>query len=176
MKGQIFRLGIAVVVSSFAASLGLTQEPSAAPTSTRVDQARRDAMLMHDIYSATLDVMHDRYFRNDRSTIPARAMEDVFSQVARQRKIQAHWIGVNAKTMSINHEPKTDFEKDAAQAISAGKGEFEQVHENHYRRATAIPLAAGCLSCHGTFGVEAKTPRFAGLIIDIPLRDSAIDK
>ena len=41
--------------------------------------ARDRAKLMHEIYSATLEVMHDRYFHADRAVVPARAMEDVFS-------------------------------------------------------------------------------------------------
>lgn len=137
--------------------------------SPKVAAAREQAKLMHSIYAVTLDVIHERYFRNDRSTVPARALEDVFEEIGRQRNIQARWIGVNARTMSLPHEPKDAFERNAAQAIREGKGEFEAVEAGFYRRAEGIPLSAGCLSCHGTFGVEPKTPRFAGLVLRIPL-------
>jgi len=123
--------------------------------------------------AAALDVIHERYFRNDRSTVPARALEDIFDELRRQRNLQARWIGVNARTMSLPHEPKDDFERQAAQAIRDGKGEYEAVEGTFYRRAQAIPLAAGCLSCHGTFGVDPKTPRFAGLVMKIPLTPPA---
>lgn len=67
-----------------------------------IEAARERAKLAHNIYSATLDVMHHRYFRNDRSSVPARALEDVFSEIARLENIEANWIAVNAKPMSID--------------------------------------------------------------------------
>lgn len=137
--------------------------------SPAVNAAREQAKLVHSIYAVTLDVMHERYFRSDRSTVPARAMEDVFEEMQRQRNIQSRWIGVNARTMSIPHEPKDAFERAAAQAIRDGKDDYEAVEGGFYRRAQAIPLSAGCLTCHGTFGVESKTPRFAGLVMRLPL-------
>src|SRR4051812_13927584 len=44
-----------------------------------VAEARARAKLMHDIYAATLDVMHHHFFRRERSVLPARALEDVFA-------------------------------------------------------------------------------------------------
>jgi hypothetical protein len=44
------------------------------------------------------------------------------------------------------------------------------VENGKLRRAEPIPLHAGCMSCHGTFGIEPKTPRFAGLVLGIPLK------
>lgn len=37
-----------------------------------IEVARDRARVMHDIYAATLDVLHHRYFHRDRSIIPAR--------------------------------------------------------------------------------------------------------
>lgn len=133
--------------------------------------ARDKARLMHQIYSSTLEVMHDRFFHNDRATVPARALEDVFADLKRQTKIQSNWIGVNAKILSINHDPKDDFEKFAAKALGKGEASVERVEGNLYRRAEAIPLSSGCLTCHGTLGLAPKTPRVAGLVISIPLKD-----
>ena len=136
-----------------------------------VKVARERAKLLHNIYSATLDVIHHRYFRNDRSTIPARAMEDVFSEIARREDIKANWISVNARAMSIDHRPKGDFEKRAAKAIAAGKRDYERVENGVYRRAEGISLMnRGCLGCHLRFGASGKTKRFAGLVIAIPVK------
>ncbi len=68
--------------------------------------ARDRAKVMHEVYLTTLHVMHDRYFHADRSIVPARAMEDVFTEIERQTGSKANWISVNLKAMSINHEPK----------------------------------------------------------------------
>ena len=135
-----------------------------------VKVARERAKLAHNIYSATLDVMHHRYFRDDRATVPARAMEEVFAEIALAENIKANWIAVNATAMSINHRPANDFEKQAAKAIASGKSEYELVEDAVYRRAEGISLMnRGCLACHVGFGASGKTKRFAGLVITIPV-------
>lgn len=138
-----------------------------------VEAARERAKLMHRIYTATLDVMHDRYFHDSRAVVPARAMEDVFAEMARQSSVEARWISVNTRAMSLNHEPQTDFEKEAAKAIGEGKEEYELVENGYYRRAGAIPLASGCVNCHaGFFKAPPKSPRFAGLVISVPVDEN----
>jgi hypothetical protein len=124
------------------------------------------------VYSSTLDVMHHRYFRSDRATLPARALEDVFKDIEAETNIQARWIAVSTTAMSIHHEPETEFEKKAARQIAAGEGEFEQVQGGVYQRAGVIPLKAGCVGCHAgpLSAANAKTPKFAGLVIRIPMK------
>lgn len=132
--------------------------------------ARDRARILHSSYAATLEVLHDHYFHDERAVVPARAMEDAFAELARQTKIKARWISVNTKPMSVGHEPQTDFERKAAAAIAAGKSEYEQIDSGHYRRAAPIPLSDGCVGCHnGHFAAPPKSPRFAGLIITIPV-------
>jgi hypothetical protein len=139
-----------------------------------VEVARDRARLMHRIYSATLEVLHDRYFHGDRAVVPARAMEDVFDALERESDVTARWISVNTKPMSITHEPETAFERLAAKEIAGGKSDVEVVENGIYRRAGAIPLAQGCVSCHtGFFGKPDKKPRFAGLVISIPVRSGS---
>jgi hypothetical protein len=146
------------------------REPLATDNRVSVDVARDRAQLMHRIYSATLHVMHDHYFHGARDVVPARALEDVFSQMDKECNVQTRWISVNTKAMSIGHEPESDFEKQAAKEIAAGKSEYEVVEGGYYRRAGAIPLAQGCVGCHTSFlGKPDKTPRFAGLVVNIPI-------
>jgi len=152
------------------ASSGGTSSTSADRHAMPVASAREQAKLLHTVYAATLDVMHERYFHSDRAPVPARAMEDVFAQLARERHIEARWIGVNARTMSLPHEPRDDFERSAAEALRSGKPEHESVEGGFYRRAEPIPLGAGCLVCHGNFGMETKSPKFAGLVIKVPVK------
>ena len=150
---------------------GPADKADGAPRVT-VAEARGRARLMHDIYASTLEALHHHYFRRDRAVLPARAMEDVFADIDRQSNIKARWIAVNTAAMSINHEPETAFEKKAAAALAGGKAEFDAIEDGHYHRAGAIPLGAGCVGCHTKhFSAPAKTPRFAGLVISIPVRD-----
>lgn len=149
-------------------------EATSKPDDTRVPVAvaKDRAKLMHDIYSATLDTMHHRYFRREGAVLPARALEDVFAEIDRQSKMKSRWIAVNTPAMSINHEPETAFEKKAAAEIAEGKTEFESVEKGYYLRAGAIPLGTGCVGCHTKLSATTdKTPRFAGLVISIPVYD-----
>lgn len=137
-----------------------------------VEKARDRAENMHEVYEATLEMLHHRYFHRDRSLLPARAMEDIFADMKRRTNVDARWISVNTKAMNIDHEPKSDFEKQAVREIAAGKPAYEAVDADVYRRATAIPLKAGCVGCHaGAFAASSKTTRFAGLVISVPLSE-----
>ena len=160
-----------------------TTEPSAAASDARPAKpeptarvplavARDRAVLMHQIYITTLEVMHDRYFHADRSVVPARAMEDVFENLERQTGSKANWISVNLRAMSINHDPSTEFEKQAARELGRGEPSHEAVDAGVYRRATPIPLHGGCVSCHEGFNPKpSKTPKLAGLVISIPVTE-----
>lgn len=142
-----------------------------------IEVARDRAKVMHSVYEATLDVMHHRYFHRERSVVPARAMEDVFSEMKRQLQIEARWISVNLKPMSIDHEPVSEFEKLAAREIADGKTELDLIEDGYYRRAGVIPLGSGCVSCHaGLFKEANRTPKYAALVISVPIASDAAPK
>jgi len=139
-------------------------------SSVSVTIARDRAKTMYQIYSSTLDVLHDHYFHANRAVLPARAMEDIFSDGEAQSGVKTRWIAVNAKAMSVDHEPSNDFEKQASQQIAAGEKQLEQIDGNTYRFAGSIPLHENCVQCHmGTLIAPPKKARFAGLVISIPL-------
>lgn len=155
---------------------GIQQKENESGTGSKdritIETARDRAENMADVYESTLEMLHHRYFHRDRSLLPARAMEDIFADMKRRTKIEARWISVNTRAMNIDHEPDTDFEKQAAREIAAGKPSFEAVEEKMYRRVSAIPLKSGCVGCHaGSFAASSKTPRFAGLVVSIPLTE-----
>lgn len=147
--------------------------PIAPETLVSVAVARDRAELMHKIYIATLEVMHDRYFHSNRAVVPARALEDVFAEIADQAQIEARWISVNTPAMSLPHEPRGDFEKKAAAEIAAGRPSYELVEKGTYRRAFSVSLGDNCISCHtGFFKEPPKTPRYAGLILQMPIAEN----
>lgn len=135
--------------------------------------AKDRAQTMHHIYVATLDVMHHRYFHANRAVVPARALEDVFAEIKGQMNMDARWIAVSLPAMSIDNEPSSEFEKLAARELGRGQESVEAVEDGYYRRAGAIPLTGGCINCHsGVFNPKAKSPKFAGLVISIPITDA----
>jgi hypothetical protein len=134
--------------------------------------ARDRAAQTHRLMETTLHVMHDHYFHGDRArtTVPARALQDVFSELGRESHVDARWISVNTKAMSIDHEPADEFEKQAAIELASGKESFERIENGSLRRAGAVLLGDGCVSCHTTsFAPPPKSRRFAGLVISIPI-------
>jgi hypothetical protein len=178
------RIRIALgALAGASALLGLAWDLSADPPARKekgekgeqrvtVEEAKGRAKLMHDIYSTTLDSMHHHFFRRDRATLPARALDDVFAEIDRKTKVKTRWIAVNTPAMSLNHEAESEFEKKAVTALSEGKAEFEATEGGYYARATPIPLGVGCVGCHTKFSPTTdKTPRIAGLVISIPVSD-----
>ncbi len=133
--------------------------------------AREKAAVLHEVYASTLHTMHQHYFHVNRAVLPARALEEVFDDMARKSKVKANWISVNTKAMSVDHEPDDEFERQAAAAIASGKEKFEAVENGYYRSASPIRLGGGCVSCHaGFFNGPSKTQRFAGLVIAVPVK------
>jgi hypothetical protein len=173
---RLRRLLLAALVTL--AGVGLTVQagpgdaPKAGEKRVTVAEARERAKLLHEVYQSTLDAVHHHYFRSDRPVLPARALEDVFADVDKRTGVKARWFAVNTQAMSVHHEPDTAFEKKAAAELTAGKSESEQVEKGVYSRAAAIPLGAGCVGCHTRMsGAPVKSPRFAGLVISIPVND-----
>ncbi|MEZ6132931.1 MAG: DUF3365 domain-containing protein [Planctomycetaceae bacterium] len=161
------------VESSAATAAASSDSPVADEHRVSVEAARERAKLMHELYSVTLDVIHQRYFHGDRAIVPARAMEDVFAEMERTSQTKARWISVNLKAMSIDHEPETDFEKRAARELNAETSRIEVVEDGYYRQARTIPLTSGCISCHGGFfKTPSKKPKFAGLVISVPVHET----
>lgn len=180
MSGTPFQRRMLPAILAFGCAVTLSAAPPATPDDAKksdksqitISEAKERAKLLHGVYSATLDSLHHHYFRREDRVLPARAMEDIFADVESETKIQARWIAVNTQAMSINHEPKGDFEKQAVEELAAGKPYFEQVEKGVYRRAGVIPLGAGCVGCHTKFFSQPpKTPRVAGLVISIPVNE-----
>jgi hypothetical protein len=137
-----------------------------------VEVARERADMLHLAYAASLETIHRHYFRKEQPVLPARAMEEVFSQVGRKSNVTARWISVNTKPMSVEHEPEGEFEKKAARELAAGKQKYEAVDHGYFRSASSISLGGGCLNCHAVsaFGGAPKGPRYAGLVISVPIQ------
>lgn len=133
-----------------------------------VEEARGRALLLHEAIHGSLEVMHRDFFDpDDRHRIPSASLEDVFDALGRTWNVRITWLGVNAKTMDIDHEPQDDFEKKAVAALASGKNEFEAVEGNLYRRVGVIPLHNRCLKCHVPNRTSLED-RAAGLAISMP--------
>lgn len=139
---------------------------AAAPS---LDEARLQAEVLHDAMHATLQTVHDRYYREDEGLpIPAATMNEVFAELARQRNITLRWLAVEGQAMNSDHKPQTDFEHQAVEALKRGKPHLERIADGVYHRAGPITLSNHCLKCHVP-NRKSTDDRNAGLIISIPL-------
>lgn len=144
-----------------------SQETAAATRPGTVEEARGRARLLHESFHGALQVMHRDFFDpDDRDRIPSATLEDVFDALARQFDVRLHWLGVNARTMDVDHEPQDQFEEDAVAALASGHGEFERVENGLYRFAGAIELHNQCLKCHVPMRTSLQN-RTAGLVISM---------
>ena len=81
--------------------------------------------------------------------LPARALKDVFADLASSQNVQVHWLVVNATAMNVDHNPQDDVCEDRRwKRCPSGKSTFEACEENVYRYAGAITLSSDCLKCH----------------------------
>jgi len=167
--GTASALVVAIALSARARAEPGSGQDAADNHRVSVAVAQDRAKTMHEVYAATLETLHHHYFHGDRARVPAKAMGDVFAELQRQTSVEARWISGSLQPLSINHEPKSDFEKQAAKELAKGNPEFDAVEGGYYRRAGAISLSGGCVACHGGLFQGEGRPQFAGLVISIPV-------
>ena len=149
---------------------GAPAEGKQPETRLTVAEARMQARLLHETYVATLQAMHRRYFRDDaKQPVPSRVMEEVFADISVRFNVKARWFAVNAQVMTLEHEPRDEFEREAGRRFVAGQEEHEQVENGVYRRAGAIALFSSCVKCHAPAPMRPDVARYAGLTISVPV-------
>ena len=142
----------------------------ALPRST-TEQARRQAEILHSSIHATLQVIHDRYYREDEGLpIPAAIMGDVFKDLETEQNVRLRWLAVEGLAMNTDHLPQDAFETEAVKSLKSGKKFHEQTEHSLYRRAAPITLSSHCLKCHMP-DRKNTNDRTAGLIIAIPVEE-----
>ena len=132
-----------------------------------VVEARGRAKLLHETLHGTLQLVHRDFFDPDEMDfIPSATLDELFADLAEKQKVELHWLGIEGKTMSIDHKPKDDFERKAVAALKAGKPEFEKIEGDRYRRVAPIVLHNSCLKCHVP-NRKSLEDRVAGLAISM---------
>ena len=134
-------------------------------------QARRQAEILHASIHMTLQVVHDRYYREDEGLpIPAAIMGDVFKEIETDQNIRLRWLAVEGQAMNTDHLPQDSFETEAVKSLKSGKEFHEQSENGLYRRAAPITLSSHCLKCHMP-DRKSTDDRTAGLIIAMPVEN-----
>ena len=165
--------GLGLLVLCFAPAMAAPEVGNDAWTGRfphTVEEARGRARLLHETVHGVLQVVHRDFFDPDeRDSIPSDTLEEVFEVVEEYHGVNLRWLGVNAKTMDVEHEPKDQFERDAVKALASGDEAFERLERGRYRYAGAIQLHNQCLKCHvpNRTSLEDRT---AGLVISMEVK------
>lgn len=141
--------------------------PVAIPT---LEQARRQAEILHTTMHATLQIVHHRYYQEDEGLLlPAATLKEVFAEVEQEQGIKLRWLAVEGQVMNTDHSARDEFERQAAKALQKGEPAYELVENGTYRRAGPITLSNHCLKCHVP-DRKSTEDRTAGLIISMPVK------
>ena len=136
----------------------------------RLEEARRQAQVLHAAMHSTLQLVHHRYYREDEALpIPAAMLKEVFAELEKEQHVKLRWLVVEGQAMNADHQPRDSFENDAVQALKSKSQSFERVEKGVYRRAGPITLTNHCLKCHVPDRRSTEN-RIAGLIIAIPIQ------
>ena len=178
MKNSLFAVSWAIALTTgallvTALSADPETEEATAKEPVSLEEARGRAKLLHEVIRGALQVMHRDFFDpDDKDRIPSSSLKDMFDVVKEEKGVTLAWLGVNAKTMDVDHKAKDDFEHAAVAALSKGVNEYEAVEDDTYRFAGSIRLHNACLKCHVPHRKSLET-RFAGLTIQIPIKAAA---
>lgn len=183
MKYACAALAITFCIASL--TNGLSEEPvgasgtepraaatKASPTvpRTTLEEARRQAEILHSAMHSTLQVVHHEYYRNDQGLpLPAAVLKDIFAELEQEQHVKLRWLAVEGQAMNTDHNPQNRFEEEAVEALKSGKRAYELAENGVYRRAGSITLTNHCLKCHVPNRQNLKD-RTAGLIISIPIK------
>ncbi|MFO1004229.1 MAG: DUF3365 domain-containing protein [Planctomycetaceae bacterium] len=153
-------------------------ETEAFVSKTTVNEARRQAEILHSTLHSSLRVIHDRYYKEDEGLpIPAAILGEVFRDVEAEQRVKLRWLAVEGLAMNSDHKPADEFERQAVDKLKSGERSHEVTGDGIYRRAAPITLSSHCLKCHMP-DRKSTRDRVAGLIISVPIavEDGPSDK
>ena len=160
---------VALTLACIAVVIGDDASDVAPVSTTSVDEARRQAEILHEAMHHTLHVVHHELYREDEGLpIPAEIMKDVFTELEAEKGVSLRWLAVEGQAMNTDHKPRDAFEREAFTALESGEASYEKVDAGVYRRAGRIVLTNHCLKCHVPDRKDTED-RTAGLIISMPV-------
>jgi hypothetical protein len=164
-------LGVLALAGERAPATAPSHPPAATtrPADARLAEARLRSRLLHEVIHGALQVVHRDFFRDEQSRhIPSASLEDVFEEVERTWQVKIKWLAVNAQIMSVDHRPKTPFDRLAVREIADGREMVEASGEGVYQYAGKVVLGNSCLKCHVPDRTSLED-RKAALVITMPL-------
>jgi hypothetical protein len=130
------------------------------------EEARTVVRLLDDLYKHYVVFDTINHVENQGRVPAATTTKQVFKEMEKRGWHSARLITTTDKFFNPENKPKDDFEKEAVQALSAGKDYFEKVEtvdsKRSLRAATPVPaVLKECTMCH----VYAKEGELMGAIV-----------
>jgi len=114
-------------------------------------EARRTVALLDQAYQSTLRHVHRRFpVGHGQPVVAALVMRDVQREVSVGGGLTSRFMAARGKAMNADHEPRDDFERQAARELGQGARWVESIEGGRLRVATPVSLGGGCFPCHST--------------------------
>ncbi len=135
-------------------------------------RTREQVKMLDDLYKTAVVSITKRYVTAQDKEPAIMVAKDVFGAMSKQGWHKAKLVDASGEPLNDDNAPRTDFEKDAAKEMNAGKPYFERVvGEGKDRRllaATVVPVVMQkCADCH----THKKVGEVLGFIrYDVPIK------
>ena len=142
------------------------------PADPAVERAREQVKMLDDLYQNAVVSITTRYVRAQDKQPAIMVAKDVFGAMKKQGWHSAKLVDATGEPMNEANAPQTDFEKEAARAVNAGKPYIDRVvgegKERRLLAATVVPVVMQkCADCH----THKKVGEVLGFIrYDVPIK------
>jgi hypothetical protein len=163
---------LAAAVVAFTPRLSRPLLAGADSEDAAVTRTREQVKMLDDLYKTAVVSVTKRYVTAQDREPAIMVAKDVFGAMSKNGWHKAKLVDASGEPLNESNAPKTEFEKDAAREMNAGKPYFERVvGEGKDRRllaATVVPVVMQkCADCH----THKKVGEVLGFIrYDVPIR------
>jgi hypothetical protein len=150
VMGVMAFLGLGFVLTRAAGTAGDAKGPDKAA----LERTRDTVMMLDDLYKNAVVSITNHYVEGQASNPAIFIAQDIFAAMSKKGWHQARLIDATGKPRNKANVAKTDFEKNAVDAMKKGKPYYEEVAEVNgkhvLRAATVVPVVMKqCAVCHG---------------------------
>lgn len=172
---SFFRRWAALACSGIVAAIVVASGAFAgddARADTAVDRAREQVKMLDDLYKTAVVSITKRYVGEQDKQPAIMVAQDVFGAMKKNGWHSAKLVDATGEPLNEANAPRTDFEKEAARAMNAGKPYIDRVvgegKDRHLLAATVVPVVMKrCADCHS----HKKVGEVLGFIrYDVPIK------
>ena len=137
-----------------------------------VKRTREQVKMLDDLYKTVVVLVTEHYVTDPSVLSGASAGKALFAAMKEKGWHEVRLIGLTEVINNTENLPRDDFEKTAAQKISAGESSYERVvsegNKAYLRYATPVPVVMEkCVMCHANF--KGKKGAIGSLMYKLPL-------